>query len=118
MSALSEGERKLMRHVTMWGSDGYPIVKLGRRWTWDAAGHGACGGPPGPTFSTKRAAVASFEAYYASLVERSGEEAFERAFAEYAARRVAEGATPEEAERLAWEAVAAARAYEAAKGAA
>jgi hypothetical protein len=28
------GEERLMNHISMFGSDGYPIGKLGRGWVW------------------------------------------------------------------------------------
>ena len=56
---ISEAEGSLMTHVTMFGSDGYPIRKLGRKWGW---GTDAVKGPP-VCFLTKREAVESFEVF-------------------------------------------------------
>lgn len=61
---ITTGEQRLMTHVTMFGSKGYPVHKLGRGWTW------GCHDVPGPpkVFRTKREAVASFEAFWRVLV--------------------------------------------------
>lgn len=68
---LSRDERELLAHITMFGSDGYPVAKLGRRWiVADAFG---VKGPP-TVFRTKREAVASFEAWYALARERMAAE--------------------------------------------
>ena len=73
---LTEDERALMQHVTMWGSDGYPVRKLGRKWIWGE--WRSVKGPP-TVFRTKRAAVESFERYLDFLRMILGEEAGERA---------------------------------------
>ncbi len=54
---LSEEEARLMTHVSRWGSDGYPIKRCGRGWSW---GTDDVKGPP-EIFKTKRAAAESFE---------------------------------------------------------
>lgn len=61
---LTDDERSLLTHVTMWGSDGYPVCKVGRGWTW---GYRGIKGPV--VFKTKREAVASFEAFEAVLID-------------------------------------------------
>lgn len=56
---LTDDERDLLVHIRMWGSDGYPVRKVGsRHWSWDyrSLESKVC-------FHTKREAVASFEAY-------------------------------------------------------
>jgi hypothetical protein len=64
---ISEDERDLLTHVSMWGSDGYPVTKVGsRHWTWSWRGSVNCP----VVFPTKRQAVASFESYYAILLDR------------------------------------------------
>lgn len=58
---LTEDERDLMKHITMFGSAGYPVKKLGSRgWVWSYC---SIKGPP-KVFKTKREATESFEAYY------------------------------------------------------
>lgn len=76
---LTEDERALLRHVGMWGSEGYPIQKFARKWSW-----GGFLSIKGPTimFRTKREAIASFETYYEVLRRLAGEEAYERAMRE------------------------------------
>ena len=73
---LTEDEIYLLDHVCRWGSDGYPIQKIGREWSWGAVrsvkGHPCL-------FKTKREAIESFEAFYNTLLDRSGEEARLRA---------------------------------------
>lgn len=71
-ATLTEDENSLLVHVSMWGSDGYPVHKhhsAGRRgpaWTWEYRG---IKGPP-VVFKTKREAIASFEAYHSILLDR------------------------------------------------
>jgi hypothetical protein len=60
---LTEAERNILRHISRWGSDGYPIRKLtGRnpRWVWDEM-YGVKGAPV--VYKTKREAVTAFEDY-------------------------------------------------------
>ena len=64
---LTEDENALLTHISRWGSDGYPLNHLKRGWTWDYRG---IKGPP-VVFKTKRAAVASFEAYHQVLIDRA-----------------------------------------------
>lgn len=66
---ITPAEARLMTHVMMFGSDGYPVQKLGpRSWTW---GTDQVPGPP-TTWPTKREAVASFEAFIDVLIEAKG----------------------------------------------
>ena len=66
MRGLTEGEVRLMTHVSRWGSDGYPITKYRNgKWAW---GTDDVPGPP-TVFKTKREAVASFEAFYGVLLD-------------------------------------------------
>ena len=78
---LNEDERGLLTHLSMWGSDGYPVRKLGRKWTW---GFRSLDAPV--CYATKREAWTAFEAFYDVLVDASGEEARDRALAEVARR--------------------------------
>lgn len=66
-ATLTEDENALLTHVSMWGSDGYPVHKLGRGWTWEYRG---IKGPP-VVFKTKRAAVESFERYHECLIDKA-----------------------------------------------
>ena len=63
---LTEDENALLAHLSHWGSNGYPIQKLGRGWTWSFRG---IKGPP-VIFKTRREAVASFEAYEQILIDK------------------------------------------------
>ena len=65
MRSLTDDERALLMHVTRWGSDGYPIQKLKRGWTWS---YRSIQGPP-VVFRTRREAVASFEAFENVLID-------------------------------------------------
>ena len=64
---LTENEQYVMTRWSMWGSDGYPIVKRGREWYVEGnRGLGSC-----PLmFKTKKAAVAQWEAYIDSIIDR------------------------------------------------
>lgn len=64
MRGITEDERALLCHVSRWGSDGYPVRKLGRRWTWGP--WRSIAGPP-TMWKTKREAVAHVEAFLAVL---------------------------------------------------
>ena len=66
MRGITEDERALVDHICRWGSDGYPVRKLGRRWTWGPWRD--VKGPP-TVFKTKREAVASFEAFHEILLD-------------------------------------------------
>jgi hypothetical protein len=66
MRGLTEDEAALLVHVTRWGSDGYPVRKLGSRWVWGP--FRSVNGPP-VVFKTKRDAVASFEAFESVLID-------------------------------------------------
>jgi hypothetical protein len=63
---LTDDENALLVHISRFGSDGYPIQKLGRGWAWSYRG---IKGPP-VIFKTKREAIASFEAYEAILCDK------------------------------------------------
>ncbi len=68
LRGLTEDERALLTHLSRFGSDGYPVRKLGREWTWGP--WRSVSGPP-TLFKTKREAVASFERFYDILVDAS-----------------------------------------------
>jgi hypothetical protein len=63
---ITEDETALLNHITRWGSDGYPVRKLGRGWTWGP--WLSVNGPP-TVFKTKREAVASLEAFEQVLID-------------------------------------------------
>lgn len=67
MQPLTDDEAALLYHVMRFGSDGYPVRKLGRGWIVDQ--WRSVKGPP-ITYKTKRAAVAQFEAWHALALER------------------------------------------------
>lgn len=70
---LTERERFLLGHISMFGSAGYPVRKMGSRWVCE----------PFPTvYHTKREAVAAFEQYYDLLLDLSGVEAYRREITE------------------------------------
>ena len=67
MRGLTDDERRLLGHVTRWGSDGYPIRKLSHgKWIW---GPFLSVNGPSVCFATKREAVASFEAFEHVLID-------------------------------------------------
>jgi hypothetical protein len=57
---ITEDENDLVAHVMRWGSDGYPVHKLGRGWVWGP--FRSVNGPP-TMFKTKREATANFEMF-------------------------------------------------------
>lgn len=60
MQPLTDDEAALLYHVQCWGSDGYPVRKLGRGWIVDQW----------RSVKTKRAAVAQFDAWIESALAR------------------------------------------------
>lgn len=91
--ALTEDERKVLDANGRYGSDGYPVHKLGGEWTW--SWDGKISTPA--AFKTKREAVASWEAYVDMLRERCGAEAGLRAHLE---RAKLDGITLEESRAI------------------
>ncbi len=85
LGPLTEDQRALKGHIIMWGSDGYAaaLQKLKGGWVWSFR---SIKGPP-TVFRTKKAAVASLEAYLATLRERDGQEGKLQALEELKARR-------------------------------
>lgn len=59
---LSDDEAALLYHVGRWGSDGYPVELVGRKWHWRdwRSVHGAP-----MTYRTKRLATEAFEGWCA-----------------------------------------------------
>lgn len=66
MRGITPDEKHLLGHISRWGSDGYPIKKAGRKWTWGP--FLSVNGPP-VCYTTKREAVASFEAFHEALLD-------------------------------------------------
>lgn len=67
-ATLNEDENALLVHISRWGSDGYPVRKVGRKgWTWS---YRAISGPPA-LYKTKREAVAMFERFHGMLLDRA-----------------------------------------------
>lgn len=64
----SQAERDFHQHMIRWGSDGYPVQKMGRRWLW-VEFWGVKGAPT--TYRTKREAVAAIERYLDVLCDKS-----------------------------------------------
>lgn len=79
MTPLTDAERALAAHVNMFGSDGYPLRKLGGRWFWVDA-FGVRGTPI--AYRTKREATAAFEVWLELYRLRYAEEAHQRALQE------------------------------------
>jgi len=73
---LTDGERRLLSHITLWGNDGYPVARRGRRWFLETEGYGIK--HPG-SWPTKREAIAAFEALRDALGDRYAEESMRRA---------------------------------------
>jgi len=68
-SNLNENENAFLGHITMWGSTGYPVMKVGKVWMWTEAF-----GIKGPVcYKTKKAAFAAVEAYLLALRDRAAE---------------------------------------------
>lgn len=61
LAPLTDDEIALCYHVTRFGSAGYPVERVGRRWHW-RAWRSVKGAPV--SYTTKRAAVAAFESWH------------------------------------------------------
>ena len=66
---ITDDEKALLNHVSMWGAAGYPIWKCGPR-HWYVHDFRSVKGCPSP-FKTKREAVAQFEKFYDVLLDAS-----------------------------------------------
>ena len=64
----SEAEYRFQRHMTMWGSAGYPVRKVGRNWQWVEA-FGIAGAPT--VYKTKREAFAAIGRYLDVLCDKA-----------------------------------------------
>ena len=71
---LTEDEQAVLTHWTRFGSDGYPVSKLGAKWRLDSPLTSGV-----PLFKTKYAAVRAWEIIIAKLIRLKGLEAYERA---------------------------------------
>jgi hypothetical protein len=67
LPSLTEDERFVLTHWSMWGSTGYPVVKRGRKWWVD--GIRGCGRCPA-AFKTREDAWAQWERYVDVLIGR------------------------------------------------
>jgi hypothetical protein len=79
---LTDAEKETLMWNSRFGSDSYPIRKIGRHWSIDRQGDSRC-------FKTKREAVQAWEIHIAILIRLSGLAAYERAIAELNAREAA-----------------------------
>jgi len=67
---LTERESFMLNHITRFGSEGYPVQKVGsRHWSW-AYGNGSDTHSCPVTFPTKKLAVASFESHLEILRDK------------------------------------------------
>lgn len=65
---LTESESNFLGHMIRWGSDGYPVQKVGRNWIWGEF----CGIKGAPTvYRTKRECVAAISTYEDLLIDKS-----------------------------------------------
>ncbi len=76
---LTNDERDLMTHIGLFGSSGYPLVKMGKSWSWNYRDSISSA----EKFPTKKAATASFEAYHQSLIDTYGFENMDPNFREW-----------------------------------
>lgn len=64
----TQAEKDFQRHITMFGSDGYPVQKYGRGWHWIDF-WGVKGAPT--VYKTKRAAHEAIERYLDILCDKA-----------------------------------------------
>lgn len=77
---LSASENAFMAHMRMFGSDGYPVQKVGRKWRW-AEAFGIRG--PGVCYATKRECVSAVERYIDVLRDKCAGRDTEAGFAAF-----------------------------------
>jgi hypothetical protein len=65
---LTQAESDFLRHMSRWGSDGYPIQKAGRKWFW--TDFWGCKGSP-IAYKTKREAATAIESYISLLGDKA-----------------------------------------------
>ncbi len=65
---LTQAEHDFQQHIGMFGSDAYPVQKIGRRWQW-VDFWGVKGAPT--TYKTKRECVSAIEAYLDILLDKT-----------------------------------------------
>ena len=63
---LTEDQHWILGHWAMYGSDGYPVMKIGRE--WQVLGQRGCGAFP-TTFKSKREAFAAWEGFINTLCD-------------------------------------------------
>ena len=64
---LTDNEESFLRHMMRYGSDGYPVSKVGRTWQWiDFRG---CSGAP-TVYKTKREAFKAVDNYIDVLLDK------------------------------------------------
>lgn len=78
---LTEDETAASNHACRYGSDGWPVRKVGRGWTWD---RGTLSAPC--LYRTRREAEDSWQVHLAIFRRIGGLQAQQRAIAEHAAR--------------------------------
>lgn len=67
MRGITDNEKELLGHISKWGSDGYPVRKVGAgKWIWFE--FFGCKGAP-TVYKTKREAFQAFEAYQDILLD-------------------------------------------------
>lgn len=67
-STMTKPEQDFMRHMSMHGSAGYPVQKIGRGWHWMDF-WGVKGAPV--VYKTKREAVAAVKRYIDILTDKA-----------------------------------------------
>lgn len=87
-ATILEAEWNWLQHISRWGSSGYPVAKLGRKWQFQRM-YNAGGSPT--LYRTKREAVAVVEQYYSDLLDKNAG----RPVGTTQARRVADAAARE-----------------------
>ena len=78
---LTSDETAALTHACRYGADGWPVRRVGRKWTWD---RGTLSAPQ--LYATKRAAEESWQVQLAIFRRIGGLQAYELAIADQAAR--------------------------------
>ena len=66
MRGITTDERALVNHISMWGSQAYPVLRYGTKWHW-VDWRGVKGAPV--VYKTKTEAVEAFERFHEILLD-------------------------------------------------
>lgn len=67
-ATISKDEYAWLQHIQRWGSDAYPVRKIGRKWSFERMFN--VGGTP-TLYTTQRKAIEAVELFYDHLLDKN-----------------------------------------------